>query len=296
MRIAVAGPIEIPFPVKDYGGIELIAQDLTEALISMGHTVDLYGRGQAKKYPISDEYDAYFDFTHLTVKEIANRKGYFRTVFLTDVPDQRFNIYPSYAVKERIGISGTVIYPGIKNVYREGEDHGYLLFLGRIHPIKGVHVAISVARIAGIRLVIAGHTGSFADPMYVEMIRSAVRNDQLIQMVENPSRNRKVELLSHAHAVIIPSNWSSLGVAESFGLTAVEALMSGKPVITSGDGGLSEIVTPQVGFVCRTLDEYLQAVKSIDTIDKKEIRKRAEYFTIQRMARDYIDLVEKSLK
>src|SRR5579875_3075760 len=56
-----------------------------------------------------------------------------------------------------------------------------------------------------------------------------------------------------------------------------EALLSGKPCIVSHDGGLKEIVTEETGFVCSTLDEYVNAIKKIDSIDSSKCRERGLY-------------------
>lgn len=294
MKVAVLSPPEIPIPVTGYGGIERIAQDLAEEI-----GADLYGSGKALPYPVKDpdQYDAVFDFTHLKVRDLWGMENYYSVPFLTDVAHPEFNVFPTYTVKSYFNTDGPVIYPGIKNIYKEGEPEDYLLFLGRISPIKGVHVAVAVALQSGKRLVIAGHAGKYADRDYVEMIRDiASKHSDLITLREDVSVEEKVELLSHADAVILPSMWNVIGTKESFGITAVEALMSGKPVITSGEGGLGEVVTPDVGFICVDLDDYIKAVKSTDKVDRSEIRKRAEYFSVRRMAEDYLSLIYTSAR
>ena len=111
--------------------------------------------------------------------------------------------------------------------------------------------------------------------------------------MENPSLEQKVSLLSKASAVLIPSDWRMLNSQESFGIVAVEALLSGTPVITSGDGGLKEIVTPETGYDCHTLDDYLFAVRNLWRITPRACRGRGLYFTAGRMALEYLQLAGK---
>src|SRR5579875_3591917 len=69
---------------------------------------------------------------------------------------------------------------------------------------------------------------SFPDSGYVNMIRHLCNiSDGLCSIVEEPGEEEKVSLLSNAKCVIIPSDWSIIGSMESFGIVAVEALLSG---------------------------------------------------------------------
>jgi glycosyltransferase involved in cell wall biosynthesis len=100
---------------------------------------------------------------------------------------------------------------------------------------------------------------------------------------------QKAELLAGAKAFLFPTK-----VDEAFGLGMVEALMSGTPVICSNRGACPEIISPDVGFVCRNTEEYANAVGQIETIRPHACRDKAmrEYHYL-RMAADYAIEYEK---
>ena len=95
---------------------------------------------------------------------------------------------------------------------------------------------------------------------------------------------RKAELFAGARALLFPTQLN-----EAFGLVIAEALMSGTPVIASRSRGLPELVTPDVGFICETRDDYLRAIDRIGDIRPEACRARAmAEFHYLRMARDYV--------
>jgi glycosyltransferase involved in cell wall biosynthesis len=310
VKFAVLAPPEIPIPLGDsYGGIEFVAQGFAEEL-SHANDVDLYcapskgvwpGAAAIRPYPqgpIPQEgYDFTFDFTHQKgLAKFYAREKYAATCFHTDQLSGVRDIFPTKAVRSAFGVEGPVIYPGIKNVYRYSEDkEKYLLFLGRIAPYKRPDIALLVAKMTGRPIILAGHVGKFSDwpePGYAETIRRMVEVQRGAEMLSNVTLEKKVDLLSKAAALIVPSDWSGIGSMESFGIVAVEALMSGTPVITSGDGGLKEVVAPPIecGFVCRRLAEYIDAVRRLDEIKPKACEARGIYFSAERMAEDYLKL------
>ena len=99
-----------------------------------------------------------------------------------------------------------------------------------------------------------------------------------------------MDLLEHAEFLIVPSQWSMIGSKESFGIVAVEALMSGIPVITSGEGGLGETVIPGTGYICSTLDDYVEAVRRViaGEIKQEDCLNRGRYFRVDRFLADLI--------
>ncbi|MBC7910823.1 MAG: glycosyltransferase, partial [Pyrinomonadaceae bacterium] len=101
----------------------------------------------------------------------------------------------------------------------------------------------------------------------------------------------KAELLAGAKAFLFPTK-----VDEAFGLGMAEALMSGTPVICSDRGACPEIISPDVGFVCRDEADYVAAVNSIADISPRTCRDKAlrEYHYL-RMAADYVIEYEKEI-
>ncbi len=121
---------------------------------------------------------------------------------------------------------------------------GYLLYLARTDPRKGVNTAIEVAKATGAKLVIAGNGPRDFDTSGV--------NVKDIGFVK-PEQRRT--LLQGARALIQPTNF-----LEPFGGCVAEALLSGVPVLTSDWGAFAETVVPgRDGFRCRTLSEYIKA-------------------------------------
>ena len=306
MRYAVLAPPEIPIPVKGYAGIELITQNFAEEM-SKGHDVTLYCN-QAESgihkgismYPsdlsVLAKYDYTFDFTHQ--KSAAGyfaKENYVATAFLTDALSNINDVFPTKAVRDGFHSDGPVIYPGIKNVYQYTDAKAdYLLYLGRISKFKRPDIAVQVANRLGKRITVAGHVGAFSkfpDPTYDSVVKHMCKS-RGHEFVENPTLEQKVEMLRHAQALIVPSDWSMINSQESFGIVCVEALLSGTPIIVSGDGGLKEIVTQECGYVCRTLEEYVEAVKRIEhgAIEPRKCLERGEYFTSPRMVADYLAL------
>lgn len=163
---------------------------------------------------------------------------------------------------------------------REKQD--YLLFLAAMDwaESKGLDTAISLASETGVRLVVAG-TGKTWDVVNAAAERCRAGGAEYVGDVRG---EEKAELLANARALILPTK-----VNEAFGLVLVEALMSGTPVICSGLGACAEIVTPDVGFVCRTRQEYLSAIAGVNSISPDQCRAKAmNEYQYTRMAADYV--------
>lgn len=151
---------------------------------------------------------------------------------------------------------------------------GYDLFLGRLHSAKGYRWAITGARRAGRRLVVAGG--------WRLSLRPGVR---YVGSVDGP---RKAELLASADCLWMPALWD-----EPFGLTLVEAMMSGTPVLGTRRGALPEIVSPQTGALGDTLEELVELRPSIERCDPSDCRARAEsWFTHITMAQEYVRMYQ----
>jgi glycosyltransferase involved in cell wall biosynthesis len=157
--------------------------------------------------------------------------------------------------------------------YRESPD-GYFLYLGRLNDDKGVALAVEVARRAGRRLKIAGqgnpdrflyHDASHAE--YVGVVGVEERK----------------ALLAGAAALLCPTYY-----VEPFGGVAVEAQLSGTPVITTDWGAFPETVVHNVtGFRCRTIDHFEYAARHIDQIDPAHCRKWAMNYSLPSVAAMY---------
>jgi glycosyltransferase involved in cell wall biosynthesis len=148
-----------------------------------------------------------------------------------------------------------------------------LVFLSRVESIKGAHWAIEIARRAGQRLIIAGnHADSGAEGSYwKEQIEPWIGRDgiEYVGAVDDVQKN---ELLGRARAMVVPIRWN-----EPFGIVFAEALACGTPVISCPTGSLPEIVRQGIdGFLIRSIEEGVDAVGKLATIDRAACRRRAE--------------------
>lgn len=145
---------------------------------------------------------------------------------------------------------------------------------------KGLDIAVSLARKAGFRLVIAGSAAQ--DGVLPALLAMAAGAD--VTFAGEISGTRRAELFAGARALLFPTR-----VNEACGLVIAEALMSGTPVIASNRGACPELVSPDVGFICATEEEYLHAIASIDGIAPSACRERAmREYHYRRMASDYV--------
>jgi len=171
-------------------------------------------------------------------------------------------------------------------------DGPYLLFIGRFEEVKGAHVAATVARKAGWRLIIAGRLGKESERNYFRDRLQPLLGDDIRYIGEIDKVNKR-RLLQQASALLNPISWN-----EPFGLTMVEALSCGTPVIAYGRGAAVEIVQDGVtGLLCTTEDELVQACQQIPQLSREEARAKAvEHFGLDRMALGYIDAYQRAIR
>ena len=146
------------------------------------------------------------------------------------------------------------------------EKEPYLLCLARICADKGQHLAIEVADRAGMRLVLAGKVEStaaaqryFADQVQPHIDGDAVRH------ISNVGGKHKQALLSRARALLAPIQWD-----EPFGLSVVEAMVSGTPAISMRRGAAPELIEEGVsGFLVDDIEGMVAAVGRVGEIDPR---------------------------
>lgn len=181
-----------------------------------------------------------------------------------------------------------VVYNGLPmDHYPFSDSHkGYLLFVGRISEEKGVHHAIDVAQYLQIPLIIAAKLESNHRPD-VEYFRQYVEprlDGDKIKWIGEVNEEERNKLMSEAKCFLHPVSFR-----EPFGLTLIEAMACGCPVVAYGRGSIREIVAQgKTGFVVEDAEEMVEAVSSIDVIDRGECRRHSlENFNAQRMAKGY---------
>ena len=178
-----------------------------------------------------------------------------------------------------------VIHHGIDlDLHKPGPGGGgYLMFVGRMSPDKGVHRAVDIARRAGMPLVIAA---KMWEDVEVDYFRAEVepRLHDGVELLLDADREHRLELLGRAEALLNPICW-----AEPFGLVMAEALACGTPVVGSPYGAAPEIVDDAVtGFLRESDDELVEALGRVGELDRDACRLAAvERFSIERMARDH---------
>jgi glycosyltransferase involved in cell wall biosynthesis len=168
----------------------------------------------------------------------------------------------------------------------------YLTFLGRIAPMKGTHIAIEVAKRAGIPLKIAGEV----QPIYREYFESQIKphvDGRNIDYLGKIGLETKNELLGNSLAMLFPIQWD-----EPFGLVMIEAMAMGTPVLAFAGGAVEEVVQNGVsGRICADIDDMAQQAKKISgTFSPIVLRQYVQSkFSVERMVAEYAVLYRNSL-
>jgi glycosyltransferase involved in cell wall biosynthesis len=298
MHVAIVSHYRLP--VKGYGGTERVVVAIVRALAALGHRVTLVAAPGTRvpeativAVPESTLTNPAVDLASVAPRDADILHAFFP---VTRVPSLPFvqtleghlrpgaavpphNIFVSRDHAHYYG-SEVFVYNGLDPgdfLFRATKDE-YDLFLGRLHSAKGYRWAIEGAKRSGRRLVLAGGwRPSFA---------------RGIKYVGEVDGRRKAELLAGARCLWMPALWP-----EPFGLTTIEALFSGTPVLGTHRGALPEVVSPEVGALCDTVDEMIAAVATIHTRDPAACRAHAErYFSHLVMAEEYVRMYRSQIE
>ena len=160
----------------------------------------------------------------------------------------------------------------------------YLAFLGRIAPEKGVDQAIRIAGRAGIPIKIAAKIDKADVEYFEENIRSLFALPHVEYIGEIADKD-KSEFLSGAVGLLMPINWP-----EPFGLSMIEAMACGTPVVAYNRGSVPEVVEDGVtGFVVEDELSATDAVRRLPQLSRTVVRARFdERFTARIMAKEYL--------
>lgn len=335
MRIAMLSPIAWRTPPRHYGPWENVASLLTEGLVARGHDVTLFATADSRTSgtlhaicPRGYEEDRTIIpkvWECLHISELFEHAGEF------DIIHNNFDYLPlTYTGLITIPVVTTIhgfSSPGILPVYKKYNNkvvyvsisdadrspdldyiktihHGIdikqfdfqsapddtLLFLGRIHNDKGTRQAVEIARACNKKLILAG---IIQDQAYHEQyVAPYMDNDKVIYVgsVGSVERNR---LLGNACALLHPIQFD-----EPFGLSVIESMACGTPVIAFDRGSMPELIqNGKNGFLVNNADEAIETVARIKEIDRATCRRHVErHFTVDRMVDKYIKVYEMILE
>ncbi len=183
------------------------------------------------------------------------------------------------------------IYHGINTAEFEYSPTSgdYLLFLASMSKEKGVDIAIEIAKRTGMKMLMAG---DIKNQSYFEEIKPLIDGEQIIYLGEVDA-DKKKDLMKNAKVYIFPIQWS-----EAFGLTVVESLATGTPVIAYPNGSLPELIDEGVtGYLVNNIEQAVEAVNKIDSISREECRRQAvNRFDVSVMAKNHESLYKKIIE
>lgn len=326
MRIAMLSSISWRTPPRAYGPWELSTSLLTEELVKRGIDVTLFAtldsmtagklegivpRGYSEDDSLEPKVWEALHIAHLFERAddfdlIHNQADFMPLAFssLVETPVittihgfsserilpvyQRYNDRVSY-----VAISEADRHPSL--TYAATIHHGIridefpfnptgsegLLFFGRIHADKGAGEAIRAARAAGRKLIMAG---LIQDADYHAREVAPYIDGDRVEYCGVLAGSRRVRALGNARALL-----HLIGFDEPFGLSVIEAMACGTPVIAYRRGSMPELIDDGVtGFLVDSFDEAAAAIDRIEELDRAACRRAvAERFTVERMADRY---------
>ena len=168
---------------------------------------------------------------------------------------------------------------------------GYLAFLGRISPEKGVDRAIKVAQTLGIPLKIAAKVDRVDEAYFREQIAPLLKGPG-VQFIGEINEQEKTDFLGEASALMFLIDWP-----EPFGLSMIEAMACGTPVLALRRGSVAEVVEDGLtGHTVDSIEEATLMLPRVMALDRRAVRRRfEERFTATRMAKDYVRVYDSLL-
>ena len=332
-RIAMLAPVSWRVPPRHYGPWEQVVSNLTEGLVDRGFNVTLFATADSltraklaavcpRGYSEDGSLDAkvweglhiancferaadfdlihnHFDFLPLTYS------GFVATPVVTTIHGfssprilpvfERYNERTHYVAISNADRAPTLDYVAtvhhgiaVEKFRLQEKSEGYLLFFGRIHPDKGCAEAIALAQRLRRRLVIAGIVQDHK--YFTEQVTPHLGG--WVTYLGPIGPDRRSEVLGGALALVHLINFD-----EPFGLSVVEAMACGTPVIAPARGSMPEIISPGVnGYFAASLDQAEEAVARCALLDRATVRASVERrFSVDRMVEDYIGVYEQIL-
>ncbi|MBU1087314.1 MAG: glycosyltransferase [Candidatus Omnitrophica bacterium] len=330
MKIALISPIAWRTPPVHYGPWENIVSLLCEGLTKKGIDVTLFATGESVTsakhsfvcehgyeedktidpkvwealhisavFERADEFDIIhnnFDFLPITYSGLVDTPvlttihGFSSSAILPVY--EKYNNQTYYVSISDSDRSDKLDY--IANVYHginlehftfKNDPGDYLLFFGRIHPDKGTKEAIEIAKAFGKKLIIAG---IIQDQKYFDKQVACNLNADITYIGSVGPKDRD-ELLGNAYALLHP-----IFFKEPFGLSVIESMACGTPVVAFNKGSMPELIEHEVnGFLVNNAAEAVAALSRIPEINRANCRKTAaDKFSVEIMVDNYIKVYE----
>lgn len=206
-------------------------------------------------------------------------------------PSDKFIFVSKNALNQAALLDNSLfIYNGIdttKFPFSATHDN-YLLWLGRVRKKKGIKEAVEVAIKSQEKLIISGVIDNLEEKTFFETeVKPLIDKNNNIKCIGPVDFPNKVKLYQKAKAFLFPVTWE-----EPFGLTMVEAMACGTPVIGFNRGAVNEVIVDnKTGFIVRNVDEMVIKTKKINKINRADCRNHVENnFSIEKMTDQYESL------
>ncbi len=335
MRIAMLSSIAWRTPPRDYGPWESVVSLLTEGLVSRGHDVTLFATGDSQTsgklhavcargyeedrsivpkvweclhiselFEDAEDFEIIhnnFDFLPLTYTGLTTTpvvttihgfsspgilpvyKKYNSKVFYVSISDADRSPELDYIKTIHHGID-------IEQFDFQSEPEDYLLFFGRIHHDKGAREALEIARACNKKLILAG---IMQDEAYYHQYVEPYLDNRNAVYVGTAGPVQRNQLLGKAYALLHPINFN-----EPFGLSVIESMACGTPVIAFNKGSMPELIEHgKNGFLVSGCEEAVEHIVRIKDINRSDCRRTVEdRFTADSMVEKYIDVYAQVLQ
>jgi len=334
MKVAMLSPIAWRTPPRHYGPWERVVSLITEGLVKEGIDVTLFATGDSETsgrleyicpYPYEENKDIdpkvwealhiahlfeqahkfdiihnNYDFMPLTYSRLVDTPmlttihGFSSPKILPVYREyNRDNFYVSISNADRAPDLDYIatVYHGIDlNEFTFNRQTGdYLLYFGRIHPDKGTAEAIEIARKFGMKLYLAG---VIQDKDYYNKLVLPFIDNKKVTYLGSVGPSQRNELLGRAYALLHPIYFN-----EPFGLSLIESMACGTPVIAFNKGSMPEVIKDgETGFLVNSVEEACEKLNKIPSLDRENCRRWVEErFSQERMVNEYIKLYKKIL-